>query len=243
MDEKNEILVKIIKRRKDEMQAVVDKIINLLKWPVALWLFFSLPAYIKSLDFFRFADLRYWALFGGFFMFFIARSFMDASAKTSMEVLAHEMTHAFFALITLHKVKGLTINPDDSGGNMSFEGEGNWLIIIAPYFFPLFGVLTMIGISIYTMFAPMNLILNCLMGFVIGYHVDTVGSQIHEKQTDLPKVGYYFCAVFLLPANLWMIGLMLAFNSKGWQGVITYQHLINHLNERNFNYIMNFLGF
>lgn len=226
----------------DNMQAVLDKFINMIKWPAALWLLFSLPAYLQSLDYFRFADWKYLALFAGFFCFFIARSFMDASAKTGMEVLAHELTHAVFALVTLHKVKGISINQDDTGGNMSFEGEGNWLIIIAPYFFPFFGLLAMIGISIYTMFAPMNLILNGLIGFFIGYHLDTVGSQIHEKQTDLPKVGYYFCAVFLLPANLWMIGSMLAFNSKGWQGVWTYQHLISHLNSRNFNYILNFLG-
>ena len=224
------------------MQIIIDKFINLLKWPIALWLFFSLPAYLKSLDYFRFADFKYLALFGGFFCFFIARSFMDSSAKVGMEVLAHELTHALFAILTFHKVKRISINPDDSGGNMAFEGEGNWLIIIAPYFFPLFGLIALISISVYTMFAPMNLILNGVIGFMIGYHFDTVGSQIHEKQTDLPKVGYYFCAVFLLPANLWMIGSMLAFNSKGWHGVLTYQRLISHLNGKNFDYLLNFLG-
>ncbi len=225
------------------MRDLVDKFVNMLKWPVALWLLFSLPAFVSSLDYFKFSEIKYWALFGGFFLFFIARSFMDASAKVSMEVLAHEFSHALFAVLTLHKVNGLNINPDDSGGEMSFEGEGNWLIVIAPYFFPFFGFLAMIGISIYTMFAPMNLILNGIMGFVIGYHVDTVASQIHEKQTDLPKVGYGFCAVFLLPANMWMIGSMLAFNSKGWDGFITYQSLISYLNGKNLNYIANFLGF
>jgi hypothetical protein len=224
------------------MQSVLDKLINLLKWPVALWALFSLPALIQSVDYFNFHNIRAWALFGGFFLFFVARTMMDASAKTSMEIIAHELTHALFALLTFHKVKSISINPDDSGGNMAFEGEGNWLIIIAPYFFPLFGVLAMIGVSIYTMFAPMNLLLNGLIGFVIGYHLDVVGSQIHEKQTDLPKVGYYFCAVFLLPANLLMVGSMMAFNSKGWSGVWLYQHLISYLNGRNLQYILNLFG-
>ena len=224
------------------MQKILDKLINLLKWPAAIWLLFSLPAFLKSLDYFRFSDWKYVALFAGFFCFFISRSFMDASAKVGMEVLAHELTHAFFAILTFHKVKGISINQDDSGGNMMFEGEGNWLIIIAPYFFPLFCLIAMISISIYTMFAPMNLILNGVMGFMIGYHIDTVGSQIHEKQTDLPKVGYPFCAVFLLPANLWMIGSMMAFNSKGWDGVWTYQHLIGHLNSLHLKYVFNLFG-
>lgn len=224
------------------MANVLDKIINFFKWPAAVWLFFSLPAFIESADYFNFGRLRYLALFAGFFCFFIARMFMDSSAKSDMQVLAHELTHVFFAFITFHKIKGLSINPDESGGSMAFEGEGNWLIIIGPYFFPLFGLIAMISISIYTMFAPMNLLLNGVLGFVLGYHLDAVGSQIHEKQTDLPKVGYYFCAVFLLPANLWMVGSMLAFNSRGWDGVWLYQRLISHLNGRNFDYILNFLG-
>lgn len=224
------------------MNRLLDKIINFFKWPVAIWLFCSLPAFFKSLDAFKFTEWRYVAMATGFFMFFIGRSFMDGSSRTSMEVLAHELTHAFFALITFHKVKGIRINPDDTGGTMSFEGEGNWLIIIGPYFFPLYCLFAMIAISIYTMFAPTNLFLSLFLGFFTGFHFDMVGSQIHEKQTDLPKVGYKFCAVFLLPANLWMIGSVLAFNSKGWDGVVIYQHLISDINARNFRYLMNLIG-
>lgn len=224
------------------MHKIVDGIVNLLKWPVAVWLFLSLPAFVKSLDAFSFMSWRYVAMCAGFFMFFIGRTLMDSASRTSMEVLAHELTHAFFALITFHKIKSINIKPDDTGGSMSFEGEGNWLIIIGPYFFPLYCLFAMIGISIYTMFAPMNILLNLFLGFFIGFHFDMVGSQIHEKQTDLPKVGYKFCIVFLLPANLWMIGSILAFNSKGWDGVWIYQNLIHSLNVKNFDYVMSLLG-
>ena len=114
------------------MQNFLNNFINLLKWPVAILLLLSLPAFVQSIDYFRFSDWQYVALFAGFFAFFIARSFMDVSAKVEMEGLAHELTHAFFALLTFHKIKGISLNPDDSGGNMAFEGEGNWLVIIAP---------------------------------------------------------------------------------------------------------------
>lgn len=224
------------------MSKFVDKIINLMKWPIAIWLFCSLPALFKSLDAFSFASLQYVVMIGGFFMFFIGRTFMDSSSRTSMEVLAHELTHAFFALITFHKVKNINIKQDDTGGSMLFEGEGNWLIIIGPYFFPLYCLMAMIFIGIYTMFAPMNFIFNLILGFFVGFHFDMVGSQIHEKQTDLPKVGYPFCILFLLPANMWMVFSVLAFNSKGWHGVVMYQDLINTLNEKSIDYVMNFLG-
>lgn len=224
------------------MRALIDKIIELFKWPVAIYMLLSLPAYVQSLSYFNFMNLRYMALFGGFFFFFIARGMMDSSVKSNMEIVAHEMTHALFAVLTLHKVKGIRVEGDNSGGNMSFEGEGNWLIVIAPYFFPLFGFLCMVAISIYTHFAPMNLILNGVMGFFIGYHLDTVGSQIHEKQTDLPKVSYKFCAMFLPSANLWAIGSMLAFNTRGWSGVSLYMDLIRHLNGRNWDMVSRWLS-
>ena len=145
------------------MNKVIDNIINLFKWPVALWLLFSLPAFFKSVESFRFADWKYVVMCCGFFMFFIGRSFMDSTSRVSMEVLAHELTHAFFALITLHKVKNISIHPDDTGGVMSFEGNGNWLIIIGPYFFPLYCLMAMFCISIYMMFAPANLFLNFIL--------------------------------------------------------------------------------
>ena len=219
---------------------MIDKLINMLKWPVAVYMLLSLPAYVQSLAYFRFSSLPYLAMFGGFFLFFIARTMMDSSVKANMEVVAHELTHAFFAVITLHKVKGIRVNPDDSGGEMSFSGEGNWLIIIAPYFFPLLGMVYMIAVSIYTSFAPSNLLINGFLGYFIGYHLDTVGSQIHEKQTDLPKVSYKFCAMFLPSANLLAVGSMLAFNTRSWDGIWMYWKLIAYLNGKNLDLVLSY---
>lgn len=219
------------------MRVLIDRFIELLKWPVAVYMLLCLPAYIQSLYYFKFTSLQYIVMFGGFFLFFISRSMMDSSVKANMEIVAHEMTHAFFALLTFHKVTGIRVEGDDSGGNMSFEGEGNWLIIIAPYFFPLFGFFYMIACSVYTHMAPTNLFLNGILGFFIGYHLDAVGSQIHEKQTDLPKVSYKFCAMFLPSANLWAVGSMLAFNTRGWQGVGMYMDLITYLNRQNWHLV------
>ncbi len=224
------------------MRVLADRFIELVKWPMAVYMLLSLPAFVRSLYFFNFSSLKFWALFAGFFMFFISRSMADKDVKTNMQIAAHEVTHAFFALITFHKIKSLRVNPDNSGGEMAFEGSGNWLITIAPYFFPLFGFFAMLGISFYTRYAPSNYILNGILGFFIAYHLDTVASQIHEKQTDLPKVSYKFCVMFLPSANLWAIGSMLAFNSRGWDGVWVYQRLIKMLNINNFNWVVSFFS-
>ncbi len=224
------------------MSGLIDRIVDIFKWPVALFMLFSFPAYVQSFSFFHIFSLRCAALVGGFFLFFIARGMMDSSMRANMQIVIHEMTHAFFALITFHKVTGMRVETDNSGGAMSFEGKGNWLIIIAPYFFPLFAVIYLLTITVYMRFAPYNLLLSVILGYFIGYHLDAVGAQINEKQTDLPKVSYKFCVMFLPSANLWAIGSMLAFNSKGWDGIFIYQRLVNQLNERNLNWLLSFFN-
>lgn len=224
------------------MRVLIDRLIELMKWPVAVYMFLCLPAFIQSLKYFPYLKMNYVWVIAGFIFFFICRSMMDKEMKQTLEVAAHELTHGFFALLTFHKVKSIRVNPDDTGGEMSFEGPGNWLIIIAPYFFPLMAFFVMIGISIYTHYAPSNYILNGILGFFIGYHMDIIGSQIHEKQTDLTKVSYKFCVMFLPSANLWAIGSMLAFNSRSWGGIVDYMRLIDYLNDRNLNWTIKFLS-
>lgn len=215
------------------MSAILDKIINFLKWPVAFLALLSIPAYFQSLEYFNFKNLKFIALIGGFFMFFVARTSMDATVRTSMQIIAHELTHSFFAVLTFHKVKHIRVKDDNSGGSMQFEGEGNWLIIIAPYFFPLFCFFFMVGVGFYMELAEFNWVISSVFGYFIGYHVDMVASQIHEKQTDLPKVSYWFCVMFLPGANFWVIGSMLTFNSQGWKSFWVYQELIIGLNIEN----------
>ena len=223
-----------------KMQTALNRFIEMLKWPAALFMLVTLPALFQSLSWFKFGQPKYLVMFAGFFIYFISRTMADASVKASMQIIAHELTHAFFAVLTLHKVKHIKAEGDDSGGSMSFEGEGNWLIIIAPYFFPLFAFFFMLAVPLFGQYAN-SLIMNGLMGYFIAYHVDTVASQIHEKQTDLPKVSYKFCFLFLPGANLWMIGMMLAFNSKLWLGVSQYHKLVFWLLERDWQYVKNVL--
>ncbi|MDR1694793.1 MAG: M50 family metallopeptidase [Lactobacillaceae bacterium] len=229
------------------MRHTIDKFLELLKWPVAIIALLSLPALIESFSFkyFKFSHLRYLVMGAGFILFFISRTMADKSVKVTMQIAAHEFTHAFFALITMHKINHIRLNPDNSGGEMGFKGKGNWLIIISPYFFPLLAFFYMITVSIYTKIAPVNdtinLILSGFLGYFLAYHVDTVVSQIHEKQTDLTKAKYSFCVMFLPSANLWTIGCILAFNSRGWEGMWAYTRLIGKLNMDNLKYILSYI--
>ena len=219
------------------MSELIDKIIDYFKWPVAIYMFISLPSLIGSLEFFNFTSLKFIALFAGLVCFIFVKISMDPSMRVNMQVLAHELSHSIFALLTFHKVKHLHINADDTGGEMGFTGRGNFLIIIAPYFFPFFALIYMVVMS----FLPDHYMYNGLLGFFLGYHLDTVLSQIHPKQTDLPKVGYLFCILFLPGINIFIIGSILAFNSRGFGGILDYISLVHHLNIENINKLLEYI--
>ena len=61
--------------------------------------------------------------------------FFRRSRFTLILTLEHEITHALFAIVTFHRVTGLRATAF-RGGQVRFVGEGNWLITVAPYFFP-----------------------------------------------------------------------------------------------------------
>ncbi len=220
------------------MSHFLDKFINLFKWPIAIYMLLSLPALFASFQFFDIKSIKTIALLIGLVFFVFSKTMMDASVRTSMQIIAHEFAHTFFALLTFHKIKHIRLNPDDTGGEMGFVGDGNWLIIIAPYFFPLFALIYMICMS----FLPPQIIWHGILGYFLGYHIDTVGSQIHDKQTDLPKVGYKFCLMFLPGINLMTIGSILAFNIRGWGGIIKYINLVNQINVQYFHDIKTLLS-
>lgn len=55
------------------MQVLIDRFITLLKWPLALYMLVSIPAYIRSLYYFNFVNIKFIVLGAGFILFFIAR--------------------------------------------------------------------------------------------------------------------------------------------------------------------------
>lgn len=49
----------------------------------------------QSLDYFDFRTIYFAALVGGFIVYFFGQLSMDKEAKTSMQIIAHELTHSF----------------------------------------------------------------------------------------------------------------------------------------------------
>ncbi|MBP5699029.1 MAG: M50 family metallopeptidase, partial [Alphaproteobacteria bacterium] len=183
------------------MSRLFDFILGLLKWPVALVVVFSLPALCQALNYFQFNNMRVWVFLGGIFIYFALKVIAAARINISMHILAHEFTHIFFALLTFHKVVHVHLNMDESGGAMKFKGKGNWLIVIGPYFFPLFLFFMMLGITFFSDKLPNGYWVNGFLGYFFAYHIESIVIQTHSQQPDFKVVGFPFCFLFLPGAN------------------------------------------
>lgn len=135
---------------------------------------------------------------------------------TLLSTVEHEFTHALFAILTLHRVTELRATWS-GGGHVRIIGLGNWLITVAPYFFP---TVCFILIPVFQLlkFVPTN-VADGIVGAAFVYHITSTMRETHGGQTDLKLVGYPFSTMFLPTAILVSHGVVLAFAHNGLKGI------------------------
>jgi len=130
-------------------------------------------------------------------------------------LVEHEFTHAFFALLFFKKVR--TINADRRrGGLVKVEG-GNFVIALAPYFFPLLSVFIILIKPL--VFGNYQWFLNALLGFTLMFHLMSLSREFHPSQPDLKETGFLFSLTVIIFFNLFFIGLSIASLSGQWQAL------------------------
>ncbi len=139
-------------------------------------------------------------------------------------VFGHELTHALWAWLFGGQVKKMQVT--SSGGHVVIS-KTNFLIALAPYFFPAYAV---IGIGL---FALGNLIWNwrgflvwfhLCVGAAYAFHVTLTFHTLQTRQSDITSQGCLFSAVVIFLGNacvlLFGIPLLTArvglLNSLGW---------------------------
>jgi hypothetical protein len=197
---------------------VVDRVINILKWPTAVVLVLLLPASLQAFWgalVLIFGNLeREWPFLAGFLAYWLV--WLVALRRPAwgswFSTLEHEFTHAIFAMMTGHRVRGLRTSWS-RGGEISFTGRGNWLIAIAPYFFPTLTVLVALALSLVPGDFPSWA--GLVLGLTISYHATSTYHETHREQEDLKRVGWIFAFAFLPAANVLSYGILLAFAAGG----------------------------
>ena len=224
------------------MSKIIDFIINICKWPVALLLLLYVPALIMSFEYFNFNTIKFYAFAGGVLFYGVMVIVAGYNTCESMQIISHELTHTFFAYLTLHNAGRIRLNPDGSGGSMIIKGQGNWIISLSPYFFPLFAAFYMLLMPAILIMSDNHWMVYCVFGFFVAYYWVTVLSQVHLGQTDIIKEGYVFSAIIIIGGNLLLTGILFSYTNKSWAGIGQYFRIVQRLQLQNIEWLNNLIS-
>lgn len=188
------------------LSKITDTALLVIKWPLAILIIFYYTDIFKifigsGVFFLSNANILY--IFGA--LFFLITNYLGRYGGNKFLVWEHELSHAIFAWLTFKKNIRIVVNEGGHGGHCSYSNGSNWLITIAPYFFP---TLTLIISLIYPLISnDFHFILDFALGFSITYHLKTnISELIHNfspselyGSTDITKIGRVF-ALIMIPA-------------------------------------------
>lgn len=206
------------------MQKTINVLLALTKWPVAIgMILMTIPAFRANIYILYYGLTP--QLLGWFFMPLAAVVLMGlirpGIGNSRAAILMHEVTHMIFAFLTGNKPRDIQVRRDR--GLFLFNGPGNWLIAVGPYFFPTIPFILMGIGTLYPMAGqPIPNVYLGLVGVATGFYLISVMNEIHIDQSDFRTIGYLFSILFLPAANLIMIGFILGYACYGLSGISIY---------------------
>lgn len=135
-------------------------------------------------------------------------------------VFGHELTHAIWTWLFGGRVKRFKAT---SKGGRVVVTKTNFLIALAPYFFPIY------ALGVILVFAAGNLVwgwrgdspyFHLLLGAAYGFHVTLTWHVLKARQTDITDHGFFFSAVIIWITNVGILLLGISVLTKQ-VGVLT----------------------
>src|SRR5439155_4726456 len=126
-------------------------------------------------------------------------------------VFGHELTHALWTWLLGGRVK--KFRASSQGGHVLVT-KSNFVIALAPYFFPLYAVLVVM------VFATGHWLWNwrhylvwfhLLLGAAYGFHLTLTWHILKSEQSDIADQGYLFSAVVIFLGNMLVLLIGLPF--------------------------------
>lgn len=117
-------------------------------------------------------------------------------------VLGHELTHAAWAWLFGAEVRRLKVT--SNGGHVVIT-KTNFLIALAPYFFPLYAVLVVAVFFLAHLIWDLRRFLalfHLLLGAAYAFHVTLTAHILKTRQSDITQQGYFFSAVVIYLGNI-----------------------------------------
>jgi hypothetical protein len=117
-------------------------------------------------------------------------------------VVGHELTHAVWAWLFGAELKAFKAT---SKGGHVIVTKSNFLIALAPYFFPLYATII---VAIYAAaqllwnWSPYVVWFHLLLGAAYAFHITLTWHVLQTEQTDITEQGYLFSAVVIFLGNM-----------------------------------------
>ncbi len=146
-----------------------------------------------------------WALPAGFLSWVALFFLLPRPVRTY--VLGHELTHALWALMMGGQIGKIKVGK--SGGHVELS-KTNFIITLAPYFFPFYTVLVigayyLAGLSLEV--EPYRLWWLGLVGLTWSFHITFTLHMLAQQQPDVHEHGRIFSYTVIYIMNVLVIGL------------------------------------
>lgn len=151
-------------------------------------------------------------------------------------VAGHELTHAVWAWLFGARVQKLKVS---SAGGHVIVSKTNFLIGLAPYFFPFYAVIVVIVFMVARLAIPWSRLevwFLLLLGAAYAFHITLTGHVLRTRQSDISDQGYIFSAVIIFLGNILVLLLAIPLLTQNpsiptafawcWEGTMQWVHWI-----------------
>ena len=117
-------------------------------------------------------------------------------------VFGHELTHALWTWIFGGRVKKFKASA--KGGHVVVT-KSNFLIVLAPYFFPIYAVLLVLLFALGQVALGWTRYLvwfHLLVGAAYGFHLTLTWHVLQTSQSDITSQGWFFSTVIIFLGNI-----------------------------------------
>lgn len=122
-------------------------------------------------------------------------------------VFGHELTHALWTWLCGGRVKRFKVT--SRGGHVIIT-KSNFLIALAPYFFPVYVLAVVLAYLLCDLvwgpaIRPHAGWFHLLLGFAYAFHVTLTWVALQTEQTDITGQGFFFSATVIVLGNLMVL--------------------------------------
>ncbi|MEW6557112.1 MAG: hypothetical protein AB1349_07140 [Elusimicrobiota bacterium] len=220
------------------MQIFVKSIIGIILIPFVWGLLVSFWKLVVPL--FPLGSSEIWFI-SGFAFFFVI--FLIKPLPNRFYIFGHELTHAFWAILFRGRVREFNVH---SKTGSVLTTKSNFLISLAPYFFPIYTFLIIAVFYLLVFFVDVAKYIEwlfLLVGVSYSFHIFLTFDSLSVGQSDIKKTGRIFSYIVIFMLNLVMAVVVLKFVSP--DKVFLKKYVINSKNTATeiYRYLVFYLQF